>query len=303
MSCHYQKFTINFDREITMKKIIKRILHLIIICNIAMLNNGIAQAKAPIKESISGLLSPESVVQAEDGTIYVSEINEFGLDGDGQIKKIDRKGNVTVFAKGLDDPKGLALIQGKLYVADNKRILQVKSDGNWQVFVSEDLFPNTPQFLNDLEADKYGNLYVSDSGTLKSGGAIYKINRKGEVVTVVDSSNPDILAPNGLLFEGRNNLLAVDFESGVLYRVNVSTGKTKKIAEGFGGGDGIVKDKKGIIYVSDWKNGDIFKYAAGAVRILKSDYNSPADISLSQDGNYLLIPVMKAGTLETIKIN
>ena len=73
------------------------------------------------------------------------------------------------------------------------------------------------------------------------------------------------------------------------------------IADGFGGGDGIVKTTTGSIYVSDWKNGYIYLSAAGKARIVKSGFNGPADIALSQDGKHILIPVMKAGTLEYIK--
>jgi sugar lactone lactonase YvrE len=275
----------------------KKILLFLVLLNISSL-----QAKAPQPETVTGLISPESVVQAENGVIYISEINEFGTDGDGQIKKIDREGNVTIYAKDMDDPKGLVMMNGKLYVADKNRILEVNRDGNWHVYTDTSAFPKTPQFLNDLEADKYGNLYVSDSGDLSSGGAIYKISKKGKVSTIVDSSNPEILAPNGLLFEGRNNLLSVDFASGILYRINVGTGKVTQLASGFGGGDGIVKTKKGKIYISDWKNGYIYKSSAGTARIVRGGYNSPADIALSQDGKYILIPVMKTGTLEFLKI-
>lgn len=269
---------------------------------LALLNIGLAQAKTSVPEIVTGLLSPESVVQADSGIIYVSEINAFGKDGDGQIKRIDRKGNVKVFAKGMDDPKGLAIIGTKLYVADKTRILEVSRNGSWRVYADETAFPQIPQFLNDLEADKYGNLYVSDSGDLKSGGAIYKIAKGGIVTTIVDSKNPKVLAPNGLLFEGRNNLLSVDFESGILYRINLGTNAMTKIADGFGGGDGIIKTKTGKIYISDWKNGYIYKSSAGKARIVKGGFNSPADIALSQDGKYILIPVMKAGTLEFMEL-
>lgn len=265
---------------------------------LALLSCSWLQAKPLYTETISDLLTPESVIEDENGNIFISEINEFNKDGDGQIKKITSEGKETVFAKGMDDPKGLAMIDNKLYVADKTRILEVTSNGNWQVYTPESAFPFTPQFLNDLVADNYGNLYVSDSGDLTSGGAIYKIAPDGVVSVIVDSSNPDVMAPNGLLFEGRNNLLSVDFSSGILYRINVGTGKMTKLADGFGGGDGIIKTNKGKIYVSDWKNGYIYLAAAGKARIVKSNFKSPADIALSYDGEYILIPVMKAGTLE-----
>lgn len=270
---------------------------------LALLQACLVYAKDPLPTKITGLKTPESVVQAKDGSIYISEINEFGKDGDGQISKVDKKGNVTVFATGMDDPKGLTMIGDKLYVADKNRVLEVSKDGSWQVYGAQMAFPGTPVFLNDVEADQLGNLYVSDSGDLKSGGQIYKIAKGGAPITVVaDSKNPDILAPNGLLFEGRNHLLSVDFESGILYRVNLSTGATTKVAEGFGGGDGLIKTKAGKIMISDWKSGKVYALVAGKARVIKEGYKASADIALSTDGKYLMVPDMKAGELDFIEI-
>ncbi|HQN65763.1 MAG TPA: gluconolaconase [Methylophilus sp.] len=264
---------------------------------------ALATAKgSEFPSKITGLKMPESVIQAKDGTIYVSEIGEFNGDGDGQISKIDKYGNVTVFAKGMNDPKGLAIIGNKLYVADKTQVLEVNLDGTWRIFTDSSAFPVPPKFLNDLEADRMGNLYVSDSGDLKAGGAIFKIAKDGTVTTIIDSKNPDVLAPNGLLFEGRNNLLEVDFASGILYRLNLSTGAISKIAEGFGGGDGILKGKSCRIYVSDWQNGNVFQLAAGKARLLKSGYKSAADIAISQDKTFIMVPDMKAGELDFISI-
>jgi gluconolactonase len=196
----------------------------------------------------------------------------------------------------------MVMMNGKLYVTDKTRVLEVNKDGTWQVYGAQMAFPSTPVFLNDIEADKQGNLYVSDSGSLKDGGQIYKIAKDGVISIIADSKNPDILAPNGLWFEGRNSLLSVDFESGILYRVNLTDGKTTKIAEGFGGGDGIIKTKSGKVYISDWKNGVINLLAGGKARLISSGLTSSADIALSQNGKYLLVPLMKKGELEFISI-
>ena len=279
----------------------KRVLSLLLV-NVFFLNSTNVLAKAPLPSKITGLTRPESVSQAKDSKIYVSEIGEFGKDGDGQISVVDKKGNVRVFATGMDDPKGLAIIGDKLYVADKNRILEVKKDGTWQVYGAQMAFPGTPVFLNDLVADKQGNLYVSDSGDLKSGGQIYKIDKNGVVTLVVDSKNTDILAPNGLLVEGRNQLLEVDFESGILYRLNLTTGATTKMATGFNGGDGIVKTKAGKIIISDWKTGVIYELVASKARVIKDGYKAAADIALMNDGTTLMVPDMKAGELDFIDI-
>ncbi|MDP3677763.1 MAG: gluconolaconase, partial [Methylotenera sp.] len=99
-------------------------------------------------QKITGLKTPESVVQAKDGRIFVSEINGFGKDGDGQITVIDALGKASIFASGLDDPKGLAMIGQDLYVADKTKILKITPTGKVSVFVAAESFPVTPLFLN-----------------------------------------------------------------------------------------------------------------------------------------------------------
>ncbi len=257
-------------------------------------------------QKITGLKTPESVVQAKNGKIYVSEINEFGKDGDGQITVIEN-GKARVFAKGLDDPKGLAIIGQYLYVADNKKILKIDMDGNVQVFAAASAFPVMPLFLNDLEPDIAGNLYVSDSGDLKgNGGAIYKINPQGKVTLVINSKQDSrVLAPNGLLMDDSGDvILEVDFASGILYSYNMKTNAFTDLAEGFGGGDGLVHHSSGIMYVSDWKNGKVFSVnLAGDVKEIKSGYQSAADIAITKDEKYIMVPDMKAGELDFIVLH
>lgn len=250
-------------------------------------------------QKVTGLQSPESVVAGPDGRIYVSEIGEFGEDGDGKISVIDAQGKLHAFATGMDDPKGLAFFGNDLYVADKTRVLKVGIDGKWTVFVAADAFPVPPQFLNDVETDSQGNVYVTDSGDLNGkGGAIYRLNKNGKVTRVVGDHVPQVQGPNGLLMDGRGALLEVDFVSGILYRIKLRTGEMEKVAEGFGGGDGIVRGPGGVLYVSDWKNGKIYAVSKkGEVSLLKDGFQAAADIGLSQDGKYVLVPDMKAGEL------
>jgi hypothetical protein len=257
---------------------------------------------------VSGLKTPESAIQAQDGKIYVSEINGFGKDGDGQISVI-AQGKTSIFATGLDDPKGLAIIKDYLYVADKTKIIKISlADGSQKsIFVDAAGFASPPQFLNDLASDADGNLYVSDSGDILGsgkGGIIYRVNPQGEVTKLIDGAqNANILAPNGLLIDQvSKKLLEVDFTSGVLYQLEGESGKLKELAKGFGGGDGIVQTKDKW-FVSDWKSGKVFSVDAnGTVALLKSGYQSAADIALTIDGKYIMVPDMKAGVLDFILI-
>ena len=262
-------------------------------------------AQAHETKKITGLKMPESAIAAKDGRVFVSEIGEFGKDGDGQITVIDKNGELKVFAQGLDDPKGLAIVGNDLFVADNHRVMKITLDGKVSVFAAPEAFPEPAQFLNDLESDAAGNIYVSDSGDLKGvGGAIYKINSKGKVTTIINGKqDARILAPNGLLMgKTQNCIMVVDFVSGVLYRLDMKKNELIEVANGFGGGDGIVKGKKDQFYVSDWKNGKVFsvKLEKGAVvnaELIKEGFAAAADIAPSLDGKFLLVPDMKAGEL------
>ncbi len=268
-------------------------------------------AQAHETKKITGLKMPESAIAAKDGRVFVSEIGEFGKDGDGQITVIDKNGEAKVFAQGLDDPKGLAIVDKDLYVADNHRVIKITPDGNTSVFAAAEAFPDAPQFLNDLESDAAGNIYISDSGDLKGvGGAVYKINPQGKVTTIINGKqDARVLAPNGLLMgKTPNCIMVVDFVSGVLYRLDMKKNTLIEVAKGFGGGDGIVKGKKGQFFVSDWKNGKVFsvKLEKGAVangELIKEGFAAAADIAPSLDGKFLLVPDMKAGELVYLPVH
>lgn len=262
------------------------------------------QANAAEPRTVKGLTMPESAIVGADGRIYVSEIGEFGKDGDGKITAIAESGTAQPFAQGMDDPKGLAVVKDTLYVADNKRIWKVDKQGQSSVFVKPDAFPQPPLFLNDLTSDASGNLYVSDTGDIEKGGkgAVFKITTDGKVTLVAsEAQNPSIKSPNGLLAEDSGRLLVVDFSTGDLLRLQVDSGKTEKLASGFGGGDGIARDASGMLYVSDWKGGKVRKLNPKEASTKPEDYAqsfaSAADIELTSDGKFILVPDMKAGTL------
>ena len=264
-------------------------------------------AHAENARRVSGLQTPESVLATKDGKVYVSEINEFGKDGDGRVSEITADGKIKPFAIGLDDPKGLTTFGKDIYVTDKVRVIKIAPDGTWKVLAAADAFPAEPQFLNDIEADAEGNLYVSDSGNTEkgSGGAIYRISPAGKVTLVINGAKDNrVLAPNGLVVKnGGKTLLYVDFVSGILYSLDVKTKALKKIADGFGAGDGLVETDSGIIYVSDWKGGQVFRLnREHRVEVIKTGYQTAADLALARDGHTLIVPDMKGGMVEWLPL-
>jgi glucose/arabinose dehydrogenase len=263
-----------------------------------------AAANAALPEPmVTGLKNPESVCVGLGGKIYVTVIGEFDKDGDGSVVLID--GNKAVpFATGLDDPKGIVSFQANLFVADKKKVVRIDQKGKVTVVADEKAFPIPPLFLNDIAVDEYGGLYVSDSGDLKGGGgAIFRIDQKGKVTLVADSTKAPVLkTPNGLLHDSLMHLLYVDFTSGELHRVTIADGKTEKTADGFGGGDGLIWDRHGRLYVSDWKNGKVFVIPRPGDKpiLLAEGFKAAADICLDPTNQRILVPDMTAGTLTAI---
>lgn len=258
---------------------------------------------------VTGLANPESAMVGSDGRIFVSQIGEFDVDGDGTIGVVGEDGRITTFASGLDDPKGLGEHGDFIYAADKKRVWKIDKKGKAVVFAAASAFPAPPQFLNDIVVDPKGNLYVSDSGDIKQGGggAIFKITPDGAVSMVASNAQDGrVKSPNGLLVD-RGSLLVVDLASGELYRIDLQKpNPSKKLAEGFGGGDGLALDGAGNLQISDWKNGKVFSLnlkAESAKPVeYKQKFKAPADITLDASHKFVLVPDMKAGTLTWLPI-
>jgi glucose/arabinose dehydrogenase len=254
---------------------------------------------------VSGLKNPESVCLGNDGRIYVTEIGEFGKDGDGQVSVI-ADGKARPFATGLDDPKGIVAFQNALYVTDKTRVVKVDAQGKATTFTATGAFPSPPMFLNDIAFEpERGSLFVSDSGDTKgAGGAIFRIDVKsGKTARVVDAKAlPALNTPNGLATDGASHLLLADFGTGVLYRIKLADRSVQKVADGFDGSDGLTWDKYGRLFITSWKTGKVFGIPRpGQKAVLLSDkFQSAADSCLDATGRFLLVPDMKAGTLTAL---
>lgn len=269
---------------------------------------GEPAAAAPgTARTLSGLKMPESAVAHPDGRIFISEIGEFGKDGDGRITVLHPDGKTTTLADGLNDPKGIDLFNDQLYVADNNRVVRVDPDGRQTVIARPEDFPGKAVFLNDVEIDGDGTVYVSDSGDDDGRNAgIYKITPDGKVSEVVNDRS-GIKRPNGLLMDGIDRLLVADFGSGKLFRVAFDGAGGSSVTElnhGFGGADGLIRDTSGFLYVSDWANGKVWQLVEpkATPQLISQGHQSSADIALSADGKYLLMPDMKAGQLVFLPI-
>jgi glucose/arabinose dehydrogenase len=260
--------------------------------------------EADRKSLAAGLKNPESVAIDVAGRVFVSVIGEFDTAGDGSIVVLDGD-KFTPHVEELDDPKGLVAFNGSLFVADRQQVWQIDEQGNKRLFAPANAFPTTPKFLNDLAVDpESGTLYVSDSGDLMGGGgAVYRISPKGLVDVVVNKDSfPELHTPNGLALDGASHLLLGDFGSGTLYRVKLATRTVEKLADGLGSIDGLCWDRFGRLFISAWKEGEVFVIGrpGGKPEKLATGFKAAADICLDPTTKRILVPDMFDGSLQSI---
>jgi sugar lactone lactonase YvrE len=258
---------------------------------------------------IDGLKQPESVAIGPGGKVYVSETGEYDKANDGSISVLEG-GKLRRFAGGLDDPHGIKWHRGQLFVADNMGMVwRIDSAGIPERFVDATDFPRKITNFNDLEIDKSGNLYLSDSGDWEGrGGAIYRIGQDKKIsVVLTDEDDWRLVSPNGLLMDGADKLLVVDYTTGILFRIDLTGGsKTmERLAAGFGAADGLVRDAKGRLIVTNYAAHKVYVLARPDAKPQEIEVNgieSAADLAVSPDGGSLLIPDMSGGRLAIIQM-
>ena len=281
------------------------LLALSLSANVVRADSAMSGAKV-----LTDLQMPESVIVHADGRVFISEIGGFGKNGDGRISVHYPDGSRKILAEGLNDPKGIDLFNNQLYVADIDHLLRFDLDGKKTILAKPADFQDKPIFLNDVEIDGLGNVYVSDSGDENGKhAAVYKRSVAGEMIQIINAS-AGIKRPNGLLMDGPNRLLVADFATGDLFALafdgtsSTPQSEVTLLNRGFGGADGLVRDAQGFLYISDWSHAKVWQLSEpkATPQLISSGHQSAADISLSADGAFLLIPDMKAGKLIPIAI-
>jgi sugar lactone lactonase YvrE len=250
-----------------------------------------------------GLNNPESAVVGEDGRIYVTITGKPDAGDDGQVAVIE-DGKATVFAEGMNDPRGIGRKGKEFYVADKLKVWRIDETGKATVFADTYAFPAKPRFLNDIEIDSNGDVLVSESGTFVGNGAVYRITPDGKVSTVCDTKTyPALKGPNGVLVDDKDHIFLADVAGGKLHRVKTADGSGEELASGLGGPDGVVRDAKGRIYIGDVRGGRVFRIdSAGAKPVVIAEgFKSAADIAPDNQGR-ILVPDSKAGTLTALII-
>jgi DNA-binding beta-propeller fold protein YncE len=236
---------------------------------------------------------PESVLlDQKNNLLYVSNINGKSdqKDGNGFISRVTTDGKIKdlKWVTGLDAPKGMAVVDNKLYVADLSAVAIIDlSNGTLLKKVEIE----GAKFLNDVTSTKSGDVYVSDSAT----GKIHLL-RKDQAELYFESA--DFKRINGLLALA-DGLYIADAGNGVHYKLS-SAKELKKFNETSAGADGIVKTGKDEYIVSSW-GGEVY-FVSGeskSVKMLdtKAQKLNSADIAFDENKKIVFVPTFFGNTV------
>lgn len=265
-------------------------------------------------ESSTGeLQGPESVVyDAKRKVLYVSNVNGKPLEKveNGFISRVSAEDGKILelkwFADQLWAPKGMAIADDHLFVADISKVVEVDLETASLV----NTYPVVDAvFLNDVAADADGYVYISDMKTDK----IHRL-KDGEIQTWV--STQKLASPNGLTVV--NDQLVVGtwgmmdgegFETstpGHLLSISLCKGEIVDVgsAEPVGNLDGVEQTRQGNFLVTDWMVGKLFLITdQGEVETLLELTQGSADIEYIQETGLLLIPMMLDNKLLAYKFS
>ncbi len=231
--------------------------------------------------------TPESVIyDTERDVFYVSNVNQnpWEKDNNGFISKMSKSGEILdlQWIDGFSGPKGMAIVNDILYVADLDELALIDIDKGK---IREKIIVDGAEGMNDITPDGKGGVYVSDS----PAGKIFQYSNGIATEFIADAPG----RPNGLLVDQGKLFTAFSSASEFVY-FNINTLNKTVVATEIGAGDGITPtDNPNIYLVSDW-NGEVFIINAdGKKQSLlntKEQGKNTADIWFIVEDDLLLVP-------------
>jgi sugar lactone lactonase YvrE len=248
---------------------------------------------------------PESVLWHQqqnngktDTLLFVSEIDGQGsaADGVGGVALLNSDGTIRNkdWLRGLNAPKGLAVYQGKLYIADLTEvvIVDIASAKILQKIKAPDSV-----FLNDVTVDAKGVVYISDTRKNR----IYKLEQN-QISIWLDN----VEAANGLKVVGEQLYIAAGDK---LLKLDLTdNSKTiKQVAIGFAErADGLESVGNGDFIVSCWAGLVYYVSADGSIKELldtRALKLNTADIGWDQATRTLYIPTFLGNSVQAYQLS
>lgn len=258
---------------------------------------------------ISGLQTPQSFVADPSGDFYfISNVNgePNAKDNNGFITRLDKAGNIASlqFVQGgsngvvLHAPKGLAIVDRVLYVADLDTVRGFDKETGKTVstiVVDPSRLPGRrqPVSLVDIAYDGKGTLYLSDT----DANTIYRLNlSKPEEISIL-TNEPSLDGPAGLAWNPKTGkLVAVSWNKGKIVEITPA-GAVKELVSNsyfsarFHNLSGIDFDDWGSMYVSDFSAGKVWRIRPDMrFEVIAEFLSTPADLGIDRKNHLILVP-------------
>jgi hypothetical protein len=243
-----------------------------------------------------GFQGPEGAAMAADGSYYIS--NVFGdsgaKDGNGYIAKLSSGGVIVerYWSAKLNAPKGMAILDGTLYVTDIDRVVMIDAETGsrkGQIPIEGALFLNDATVWN-------GQVFVSDSGSAR----IHVLDGETASVWMEDEV---LMGVNGLLGDA-DRMLVSTMTAGDLLSVDADR-NVSRIATGMEDGDGIGLVPGGGYLVSSWPGQVHYAGEDGTVTTLLDTTGDETPITqndLTVFGDVVIVPNLRNGSVTAWKV-
>ncbi|WP_041523915.1 SMP-30/gluconolactonase/LRE family protein [Gilvimarinus agarilyticus] len=268
------------------------------VCLLALAVNAPAMSalQKPSWETVS-LRTPESVLvhEFEDRKVLlVSEIEggHSDVDGAGGIAMLALDGTIIEqdFVRGLNAPKGMAVFEDTLYVADITELVAI--DLTTQKVIARHVVEDAV-FLNDVAVDERGAVYVTDTRV----GKVHRLVN-GEL----DLYHEGLAGANGLYTEGTDLYVGAGSQ---LFRLSGDGGKAV-IAEGFAENvDGVEAVNGGGFIVSCWAGLVYYVEPDGTLNLLldsRAEEVNTADIGYDSESHTLFVPTFHGSSVRAYSL-
>lgn len=237
----------------------------------------------------------------------VSNLGPAGDGNDGFISRVAPDGSVRELKWIASGVRGVTLIQplgiflkgDTLYAAD---VRTVRTFDRRTGAARKDFEIADAVRLNDLVVTDDGTIYVTDSGSDASPGALYRIDPKGVVTPFVardaalERPNGIALTADGLVVHGGRgvNLVFRDTRGSIVRELTLPTGQI----------DGIVLTPDGSLLVASQLGRNVYRVPqhGGAPAVIADSIDVPAAIGFDTRRNRLLVPQIRAGSLTVFDV-
>ncbi len=259
--------------------------------------------------TVTDLASPYSFVSDAAGKEYfISSVNgePDAKDNNGFITKLDGNGKIInrKFIQGgvggttRHAPKGMALVDRTLYVADLDTLRGFDASTAKPV-VTIPMLPAspgpgkaTPAHLSDVAYDGKGVLYCSD----QLNNTIYRVDLATHHSTVLVSDKV-LAGPSGIAVHPKTGqIMVVSWDKGKIFEISPEGVLTEVFSNGFFSARfqnlrGVDFDRWGNMYMSDSTTGKVWRMTRDKrFQVIAEYLPSPGDLGIDRTNNLILVP-------------